>query len=281
LNIFKTFAHKAVGKILSLSGYEVANRSSSRGWLPGGHPRDNKDELTSYTRRELMRKSRYHDKNSGFFRETVADMDIYSVGAGMRAQAQTDDPAWNSKAEERFNRFCFRADITGRFSFAECQTLVCRAIDRDGEVFVIKVRDRFGRPRIQLIESHRCQDNGKFETTDGILFDGWGAPISYSIRQGDEYEFRMIPSNAVLHVFEPELISAARSCPTMQHGLDGLTDESELLALEKLVVKDISGVSRTWTTEDGEIEDNTDFQIAVDCRRKDCRPEKRRKAGVV
>jgi lambda family phage portal protein len=251
-------------KVLGLSVYEGANRSTARGWLPGGAPRDAKDELTSYTRRELVSKTRYLLKNSGFMRGYVGDMDIYSVGTGMRAQAQTTDAAWNSAAEEHFKRFCFRADITNRFSFAECQSLVCRAIDSDGEVFVIKVRDRFGFPRIQLIESHRCQDDGKTETTDGIQFGKYGEPIAYSIRQGDATEFRMIPANAVMHIFEPELISAARSAPPMQHSINHLQDENELLAIEKRAVKDNSGISRLLTTEDGTIEDNPDFQVEIE-----------------
>lgn len=250
-------------KVLGLSVYESANRSTSRGWVPGGNPRDAKDELTSYTRREMVRKMRYLAKNSGFTREYVGDMDIYSVGAGMRAQAQTEDPEWNREAEEVFKRFCFRADITNRFSFAECQSLVCRAVDTDGEAFVIKVRDRFGRPRIQLIESHRCQDNGTMDTVDGIKFDKWGAPQSYSIRQGEADEFRQIPANAVMHIFEPELISAARAAPPMQHSINHLQDETELLATEKRAVKDNSGISRLLTTLDGEIPDDSDFQVDV------------------
>jgi lambda family phage portal protein len=251
-------------KVLGLSVYEGANRSTGRGTLPGGQPRDAKDELTSYTRRELVSKTRYLLKNSGFMRGYVGDMDIYSVGTGMRAQAQTEDNDWNTAAEEHFKRFCFRADITNRFSFAECQSLACRAVDSDGEVFVIKVRDRFGRPRIQLIESHRCQDDGKMETTDGIKFDRYGAPMFYSMRQGEAYDFRLIPANAVLHIFEPELISAARSAPPMQHAINHLQDENELLAIEKRAVKDNSSISRTITTEDGLIEDNPDFQVEIE-----------------
>ena len=37
-------------------------------------------ELTPHARRELVRKSRYLVKNSGFTREVVGDMAIYSTG---------------------------------------------------------------------------------------------------------------------------------------------------------------------------------------------------------
>jgi hypothetical protein len=119
-------------RVLGLSVFESANRSTARGFIPGGYPRDAKDEITSYTRQEMVRKTRYQLKNSGYMREYVGDMDMYSVGSGMRPQAQTKDPDWNRRAEEVFARFCHRAAITGRFSYAECQSLVGRAIDSDG-----------------------------------------------------------------------------------------------------------------------------------------------------
>ncbi len=253
-----------LGRVLGFSGYESANTSRARGWLPGGYPRDAKEEMTSFTRRELVKKSRYHLKNSGFYREYVGDMEMYSVGSGMRPQAQTDNQEWNRKAEEYFkDRFCFRADITGRFSFAECQSLVCRAVDSDGELFVVKVRDRFGRPRIQLIESHRCQDDGTMDTTDGIKFDQVGAPVYYNFRQGDDMTYRKVPANAVMHVFEPEYISAARNAPPQQHSMNNMQDVAELLALEKGAVKSISDIAHILKTEAGEVDESGDYVVKV------------------
>ncbi|MFO8026468.1 MAG: phage portal protein, partial [Opitutales bacterium] len=141
-----------IARIFSFSPYEAANYSSRRSRVPGAAPTDAKQELTASTRRELVRKSRYLTKNSGFAREVVGDMAIYSTGDGIRPQAQSVDPQWNDEAEAYFARWAARPEITNRFSFEECQSLVCRGIDVDGEYFVMKVRDRFGRARIQLIE---------------------------------------------------------------------------------------------------------------------------------
>ena len=38
-------------------------------------------------------------KNSGFVREWVANMAIYSTGDGIRLRAQSPDPVWNRAAE--------------------------------------------------------------------------------------------------------------------------------------------------------------------------------------
>ena len=59
------------------SPYESANWSPRRGHVPGASPTDARNELTSGVRAELVRKSRYLHKNSGFVRELVANMAIY------------------------------------------------------------------------------------------------------------------------------------------------------------------------------------------------------------
>jgi hypothetical protein len=151
------------------SPFEAANWSPRRGLVPGFAPTDSRNELTSSVRSELVRKSRYLHKNSGFVRELVANMAIYSTGDGIRVQAQSADPEWRRAAEAYFALWSARCEITRRFSFEECQALVCRGIDIDGEYFIHKTRDADGEPQIQLIESHRVGDTyGAQGTIDGV-----------------------------------------------------------------------------------------------------------------
>ena len=157
--------------------YEGANASPRRAPVPGVAPRDAKLDLSVAVRRELVRRSRYLHKNSGFVRELVGNMAIYSTGDGIRPQAQSPDPVWNRLAEDYFKQWSSRCEITGRFSLEECQALVCRGMDVDGEYFVLKTRDRLGYPAIQLIEAHRIGDTVfSTDTTDGLLLDDLGAP---------------------------------------------------------------------------------------------------------
>ena len=164
------------------SPFEAANWSPRRGTVPGASPTDARNELTPGVRTELVRKSRYLHKNSGFVRELVANMAIYSTGDGIRVQAQSANPAWNRAAEDYFALWSARCEVTRRFSFEECQSLVCRGMDIDGEYFVHKTRDAEGEPRIQLIESHRIGDEfGSKDTIDGVGLDAWGAPVFYRV----------------------------------------------------------------------------------------------------
>ncbi len=243
------------------SSFEAANWSHRRGTVPGALPTDARKELTFGIRSELVRKSRYLHKNSGFVRELVANMAIYSTGDGIRVQAQSLDASWNRAAEEYFSYWSSRCEITQRFSFEECQALVCRGMDIDGEYFIHKTRDLDGEPRIQLIESHRIGDEwGSKETVDGVGLDAYGAPVFYRVLQDDD-SAHDLPASAILHVHEPEWAGGVRNHPTIQHSINHLLDEMELLALEKHAVKDNADVARILKTARGEIDDNGDFVV--------------------
>lgn len=241
--------------------YESANPSPRRGRVPGSAPRDAKLDLTPGIRSELVRRSRYLQKNSGFVRELVGNMAIYSTGDGIKPQAQSPDQEWNRAAEEHFANWSARCEVTGRFSFEECQSLVCRGIDVDGEYFIHKTRDPLGRPALQLIEAHRIGDEaGGAETVDGIGLDAVGAPVFYRLLL-DDGTHRDLLASGVLHVFEPESVSAVRNPATIQHSINHILDEIELLALEKHAVKDNADVARVLKTARGEVDGDGDFSL--------------------
>ena len=220
-----------------------------------------RNELTSGLRAELVRKSRYLHKNSGFVRELIANMAIYSTGDGIRVQAQSPDQAWNRAAEAYFAMWSSRCEVTRRFSFEECQALVCRGMDIDGEYFIHKTRDSQGEPRIQLIESQRVGDKfGSQETIDGVGLDSWGAPMFYRMLEDDGIH-NDLPATSILYIHEPEWAGGVRSHPTIQHSINHVLDEMELLALEKHAVKDNADVSRILKTARGEIDDSNDFMV--------------------
>lgn len=249
--------------------YEGANASPRRSPVPGVAPRDAKFDLSFAVRKELVRRSRYLHKNSGFVRELVGNMAMYSTGDGIRPQAQSPDSAWNRLAEDYFKQWSSRCEITGRFSFEECQAIICRGMDVDGEYFVLKTRDRLGFPAIQLIEAHRVGDlTFGTDTTDGLLLDEFGAPYAFRLIEDvgmmgtyTSINTRDVPASQMLHVFEPEYASALRNAPTIQHSINHVIDEMELIALEKHAVKDNCDVTRVLKTESGELDDDADFKL--------------------
>ena len=255
------------------SSYENANYSPKRSGVPGFWPRDTKLDMHSNVRRELVRRSRYHIKNSGLYCDSIKNMALYSIGDGITSKANSSSIPVNSLYNEYFRNYSKnnRCEITRRFSFEEVQHLICQAMDVDGEIFIHKTRDANGEPIIQLIETHRVGNSKgvfgkkeKNEPIDGIIFDEFGAPMSYRVIQDDD-TYKDIPAASIIHIYEPESVSAVRATPTAQHALNNLQDIEEILALEKNAVKDNSDVSRTITTERGEVtEETNDFNLAED-----------------
>ena len=83
MNILQRIAFRL---LFGTGPYEAANTSPRRGSIPGAAPQDAKFDLTASVRSELVRRSRYLVKNSGFFREMIGNMALYAVGDGIRPQ---------------------------------------------------------------------------------------------------------------------------------------------------------------------------------------------------
>ena len=235
------------------SNFESAKFSNKRSWIWSSWPQDFKKTMTVFDRMETTRKMRWLELNAGLIRQVLADMALYTVGNGIKPQAQSGDEMWDDSAEAYFKQWAARAcDITGRFSLFELQHICCRLMDRDGECFIIKTRGPGGEPRLQIIESHRVGNSSNNEVppgmVDGILFGPYGQPISYNVIRSDGSS-RLVPANAVIHLYEPELASGARAYSPLQHSINNLVDMLEILSLEKLAVKTSSDITRTISRE--------------------------------
>jgi capsid protein len=232
---------------MGTSQFESAKLSRRRGYIWTPAPQDFRKEMMVGDRLEMLRKSRYLEKNSGFYREFIHSMCGYAVSNGIGTQVNTDDEEYNKESEEYIKEWSYQCEITGRFCFEEVQSIVCKAIDRDGEIFIIFTRDDEGRGKIQLIESHRV-GNATANVdglVDGILYDPVGRIISYRVIE-DDGSFRDIPAQSCIHVFDPEQISQTRGYPTMQHAINHIYDEMELIAMEKQAIKDQSDITRVF-----------------------------------
>ena len=105
------------------SVFEGANQSPRRSNVPGSGPRDTTLDLTPGVRSELVRRSRYLVKNSGFLQEIISSMALYAIGDGILPQPSGKDAQWNQQALAYFNRWAQRAEITGRFDLIVQLTL--------------------------------------------------------------------------------------------------------------------------------------------------------------
>ena len=228
----------------SASDYLSVKWSPRRGNIHSHQPQDHKQEMSSFDRTEMVRKSRWLDKNSGFFKQLINDMATYACGDGIFPQAQTGVSEIDDAYEDYFREFWLNPEITGRFDGVELLHIWCKAIDRDGDIFVILTRDEEGNPKIQTIEAHRIANSrSNLSCTDGVCMDNVGRIVGYNVTQDDKSD-RFVPHESMCHIYEPDFVSGVRGVPSLQHAINHVQDVMELFSLEKDAAKLNAEVAR-------------------------------------
>jgi capsid protein len=128
---------------------------------------------------------------------------------------------------------------------------------RDGDSFAAKVRNCAGEAKLQLMEAHRVGDplEGKVPEGmhDGIQFGPYGEYIAVNIYRSDGSS-RQILAQSMMMVVDQEYASGARGVPLLQHSINSIQDEMEILALEKQAVKDNGDITRIIKKQGGVID---------------------------
>ena len=250
-----TIASLVGGKAIKLAyqgAFEAARQSVHRTRIEAPPPQDFRRELNDSTRKELVRLSRYLEKNNGLYRQMIKDTALYSVGDGITPQALGGNFEWQQIVEAEWEAECEKPEVSGRFSMTESQHIISNAMEVDGEVFIIKTK-RSGIPKFQIIESHRVITPPKIEGTpnvyDGIRYNKFGAPSAYYVVQGDG-SYSTIPASSMMHIYEAEKASQSRAYPPHQHAISNLRDEMDLLSMEKVAAKDNARTSRILKVND-------------------------------
>lgn len=223
----------------------------------GAQPRDLRRDLTPYDRLTMVRKCRWAERNSGLFKQILADMVLYTVGDGIKPQSHASTPEMQERYEAYFAEKAKRIDITNRFSFYQAQAILLRGMIRDGDAFAAKVRNATGEAKLQLMEAHRVGDPLEGEVPegmhDGIQFGPFGEYLAVNVYRSNGSS-RQILAQSMMMVVDQEYASGARGVPLLQHSINSIQDEMEILALEKQAVKDNGDVTRVIKKAGGVID---------------------------
>ena len=232
----------------------------------GAEPRDLRRDLTPYDRLTMVRKCRWAERNSGLFKQILADMCLYTVGDGIKPQSHASTPEMQQRYEAYFAEKAKRIDITNRFSFYQAQSILLRGMIRDGDSFAAKVRNAAGEPKIQLMEAHRVGDplEGKVPEGmhDGIQFGPYGEYIAVNVYRSDGSS-RQILAQSMMMVVDQEYASGARGVPLLQHSINSIQDEMEILALEKQAVKDNGDITRIIKKQGGVLDGDMSAELGA------------------
>lgn len=226
-------------------------------------PDDMRRDLSPWDRNEMVKKCRWAERESSLFRSILNDLVIYVSGDGIKPQSHATDPDVARQYEEYFARESKRIDVSGK-SFAQCQSILVRAMVRDGDAFAIKVVNG-DRAQIQVIEAHRVGDPTDTDTPadcwDGIGFGKFNEPIYYSVYQADGSS-RKVEAQSVMHIVDMETASGSRGVPVLQSALCATQDVKEILELERRAVRDNGDVTRVIKKGSGFLDDDAASEIS-------------------
>jgi len=226
-------------------------------------PDDMRRDMSPWDRNEMVKKCRWAERESSLFRSILNDLVIYVSGDGIKPQSHASDPEVARQYEEYFARESKRIDVSGK-SFAQCQSILVRAMVRDGDAFAIKVVNG-DRAQVQIVEAHRCGDPTDTDTPsdcwDGIGFGKFNEPIYYSIYQADGSS-RKVEAQSVMHIVDMETASGSRGVPVLQSALCGVQDVKEILDLERRAVKDNGDVNRVIFKGSGFLDEDAASEIS-------------------
>ena len=115
--------------------YEAARwRWGERSWVFGSN-QDARLDADAMSRKEIMRKARYFEKNNAFVNRLADIFEQYTVGAGGLAVVSK-----SKDATDYFNRWCKDCDALGLMDFGQMQGVAARSWFVDGDCFIIKVK---------------------------------------------------------------------------------------------------------------------------------------------
>lgn len=245
--------------------YESGQRWHPRRSFIPGWVRDARFDADSATRLEIVRKSRYFERNNAIVNRLADLFEEYTVGPnGLRFVPNSSDPEWNARQTVFWDGWTPYCDLSTLQNFGTVQSLCARSWAIDGEVFALKTRGKQrsnGKsfPRIQLIETHRVQTPpdmvGDMQVVDGIQINGDSRPVGYHVRQGYDYEekFVFVPAEEMVHIFEPTRPGMMRGIPMLYPVLNDLHDLDDLQMMQMDVAKEASKTTAVVKTKTGEL----------------------------
>jgi len=216
------------------------DRTYLHGWVQD--PRFDADQAT---RLELVRKSRWFEKNDALAQGLAEVFTEFTVGAyGPIITPASSDDEWNQRVSEYLSEWYSLADMVTRQGYAGIMTTAAWRRFFDGEFFILKTGSS-GKPRLQGIASHRVAtpadkiDQEGRTIIDGVVIDSRGRPTGYWINTStdDRENFELRPADQVIHIFEPESPGQYRGLPMLTPVMNDLHDLADLFMLEMAAAK--------------------------------------------
>jgi len=260
--------------------YKAAQFGDPRRSLFPAFYRDARFDANQFTRYEMARKIRDHQRNVWLIRRLQSLYSQYSVGPnGLSVTPASSDVEWNKRMEDAYAQWCESPSRDSALPMGEQHQLIADTTHIDGGCFMVLTSRKPGRgqsvPAIQLIEGHRVATpggqvfaygggNSPSNVVDGVQIDANGRPVGYHIRDsfdGEDYAYRPIydplrpGGGGVLHIYDPDRIGMYREITPYHAVLNQTTDLDMLAVLEMDRAKANAEIAYNISTVDGELPD--------------------------
>jgi capsid protein len=232
-----------------VSGYDAATSSPTRtGFI--AFPTNSRQELNSYTRKELVRKSRALEANLSVFGRILRKLSRHSVGAGIFPTARTQDLEWNAKADKLIDEVGSNPgtySIDASRDLWEDQRLAVETMLLDGEFFEVLVKGDSGYPFVQPLDVFEVETptgaNVNQTWEDGVLTNPQLRPVAFAVRElpknvyGQVTDWRNGQAINMVHLYRRRRAKQVRGLPWCYSGLNAGIDALDLQALESGTAK--------------------------------------------
>ena len=214
-----------------------------------------------YTLRSMRARSRDLCQNNDYARRYLDLVSANVVGArGIQLQVRAREPSGtldqgaNQQLEASFSEWGRPGTCTvdGRMSWVDAQRAFIESVARDGECFVLLVRDSGNQWRFRLqfidadlIDTDKNQNlSGGAQIRMGVELDASGRPVAYHVRarHPDDYQVSQdanrevrVPAENMIHAYRMDRIGQTRGSPWTATAMTRLKmlggyEESELVA---------------------------------------------------
>lgn len=199
---------------------------------------DTEREVDSWSRTELMKRTRAMYNGIGFVRGLINGIARMVCGTGLAVQPTTSSTAWNRRAQAIFqartgSRQTFH--LARKYSFASSQRAVVRGWLKDGDLLNVFARTETGALRIALYEGNQIA-SGTVDSkgwVDGVYMDRHRGATAYRILHNrlDAADGRTdVDAMHCTLVTDYERIGQARGVSCLYHAVGRLLDRGEILA---------------------------------------------------
>lgn len=229
---------ESAAHLKAISGFDGANQSTRRGWIYWP-TLDSKKELDSYSRTELLRKSRWLRANFGLATRIcsgLADLIGY-----LTPMSLSGDEAWDNLADAHWEDRASEAaviDASGQFDIRRMQIELNKSAFGDGDVLPVIIRGSTDGVMIANYEAHQlCNPVGADKSwIDGVKINKFRRHVAYGLR-ADDGTVSTISANDALYYSHPDTLGRIRPPTILSHAINHMIDISEILSDVKLTIK--------------------------------------------